>query len=235
MPRQCRNPKCIGNKKSLTKKCQSSRSTSESSTSTYSSGKLRTTSTGPNTFRQVSGGSRDRRKQICTCHEERRGTRAGNSHGHENLLQSTPAERSKRRRRRSRRRRKKASKRESARPRHDCFATLCVCVRGRGSDELRACKCTSSHEMPSHRECYSVKDGQEETKRVTRRNALKNDTQVDKCIAGPSTSEGKPALKHSRELSPAKLNEERSVIIRGLNTARRGIGRFSARNPRYHK
>jgi len=86
---------------------------------------------------------------------ERRGTRSGNSHGHTNSRSTDSVKRSKRRRKRSRRRRKKASKRES--DRRDCFTTFCICVRGRSSDELRACKCTSPHEISSHRECYSVK------------------------------------------------------------------------------
>ncbi|XP_011691756.1 PREDICTED: protein FAM133-like [Wasmannia auropunctata] len=205
------------------KKRQVSRSTSGSSTS---SRKLRT-STKSNTFGRVSGNSRDCKKQICTCRKERHGTRSGNSHGHANSRSTDPVERSRRRRKRSHRRRKKTSKRESDRPRRDCFATLCVCVRGRSSDELRACKCTSSHEIPSHRE-YSVKGGQEGTKRVTCKNVSKNDTQVGR-YTDPSTSEKKSAFKfHSRELSAAKPNEERSVIIRGLHTVRRGIDRFSA-------
>jgi len=135
-----------------------------------------------NTFGQGPSSSRDCKKQICTCRSkgkknmlkrilqtrrvagfglltreflaERRGTRSRNSHGHANSRSIDSVERSKRRKR-SRRRHKKASKRES--DRRDCFATLCVCVRGRSSDELRACKCTSPHEIPSHRECYSVK------------------------------------------------------------------------------
>lgn len=144
-----------------------------------------TTSTGPNTSRRVSDSSRDYRKQICTCREgdggkscvknvfrcvgglvlftyefstEHRGTRDENSQGHAHLRSTdTPGRVKRSKRKKSRRRRKKASKRESDRPRHDCFARLCVCVRGRGSDELRASKCTSSREIPPHRDRYSVK------------------------------------------------------------------------------
>ncbi|XP_018403460.1 PREDICTED: protein FAM133-like isoform X2 [Cyphomyrmex costatus] len=200
------------------KKRQVSQSTSKSSTSTYSSQKLRTT----NTFGRVSGNSRDCKKQICTCHKEHRGAQSRNSD--ENSRSTDPVKRNKRRRKRSRRRHKKTSKRESNRPRRDCFVTLCACVRGCSSDELRACKC----EILSHCECCAVKGKQEETKRVICKNSSKNDTQVGRYTANPSTSKRKSALKHSRELSAAKPNEEQSVIIRGLDTVRREIDRFSA-------
>lgn len=58
-----------------------------------------------------------------------------------------------------------------------------------------------------------LQDGQEGTKRVTYSNALKNDTQVDRYTAGPSTSERKPALKRSRELSPAKPKLAHSCLL----------------------
>ncbi|XP_025074905.1 actin cytoskeleton-regulatory complex protein sla1-like isoform X2 [Pogonomyrmex barbatus] len=207
----------------INKKGQTSRSISQSSTS---SRKLCTTkSAKPKPFRQVSTSSRDYRKQICTCRKERRGTRSGNSHEHANL-QSTPAgRRSERRRKRSRRRRKKTSARESDRPRRNCFATLCVCVRGRRSDELRACM--SSHEISSPRECSSVKD-RKKGKKLTRRTTLKNDTQVDGYTADPSTSRRKSVFKYSQELSSVKLKAEQNMIVKGFNTLRRGINRFGA-------
>ncbi|KYN11492.1 PREDICTED: protein FAM133-like [Trachymyrmex cornetzi] len=204
------------------KKRQTSQSTSESSTSTYLSQKLRKT----NTFGQISGNSRDCKKQICTCRKEHRGAQSRNSH--ENSRSTDPVKRNKRRRKRSRRRHKKTSKRESNRPRRDCFVTLCACVRGCSLDELRACKCTSSHGIPSHCECCSVKAEQKRKKRVTCKNTSKKNIQVSRYTASPSTSKRKSALKHSRELSAAKPNEEQSVIIRGLDTVRRGIDRFSA-------
>ncbi|XP_028050373.2 uncharacterized protein LOC114255530 [Monomorium pharaonis] len=283
MSRQCPNPKCIGNKnKSLTShkyknkekalRPPSTSRRSSSDNSTASRNKRTPKHKKPKSKRSKDGSKNSRtsfniesrkckkyvgRSALFTREflAERRSS--ANSHGHANL-RSTSEKRNKRQRKRSRRRHKKASKRESARPRNNnCFARLCVCMRDRSSDELRVCKCTSSHGTPSHRECYSVKDGQEGTKRVTRRSTLKNDTQVGKNTAGPSNSERKLAFKRSHKLSLAKpklahflykfvfltkrlrfvndfnffiikiCSEERSMITRGLNTVRRGIDRFS--------
>ncbi|XP_018354031.1 PREDICTED: uncharacterized protein LOC108755497 [Trachymyrmex septentrionalis] len=200
------------------KKRQASQS-SKSSTSTYLQ-KLRTT----NTFGQVSGNSQNHKKQICTCRKEHHGTHSRNSH--ENLRSTDPVKKNKKRKI-TRRQYRKTSKRESNRPRR-CFVTLCACVRSSSLDELRACKCTSPHRISSHCECCSVKGKQKEKKRVTGKNTSKNNIQMKRHTANPSTSKRKSALKHSHKLSAAKPNEEQSVIIRSLDTVRRGIDRFNA-------
>ncbi|KAL0127192.1 hypothetical protein PUN28_005466 [Cardiocondyla obscurior] len=215
--RNCRN-----------KKCQASRSVSESTAVTHSLRKLRTINAESNTFVQVPGGSQDYRERTCTCREKPRGTRRGNSHGHKSP-RSASAERSEGRRKRSRRRRKKALKRETNRPRHDCLATLCACVRGRSPDEPRACERSSSREIPSRHGRDFAKDGQKEAKRATRKSILKKGTQADGRAADPSTSERKSVLECSSKLSPAKPKEERNVIIRGLNIVRKGTDGFGAR------
>jgi len=102
--------------------------------------------------------------------------------------------------------------------------------------------------------CIDFLQGRREGKRVTRKNTSKTDTRVDRYTADPSTTERKSTFKHSHELSAAKpklahyflyneickrfindfyliidiYSEERSVIIRRLNTVRRGIDRFNA-------
>ncbi|XP_067207705.1 micronuclear linker histone polyprotein-like isoform X2 [Linepithema humile] len=213
-------------------KCQASQLTSESSTSTYPSRKIRTRVTNaksvePNKFDQTSGNSWNYAKRICTCGKGHSHAREGNSHEHANS-RSASEERC-RKRKRSRRRRKKASKRESNRPRHDCFTTLCICIRGRSLDELRTCKCMSSREILSSRHrCCCTKSGQKGMNGLTPRGVSKSDTQVDGHIADPSTSERKPALKQPRKSPPAKPQKERNVIIGWLRAVRRRIDRFSA-------
>ncbi|XP_020292643.1 arginine/serine-rich protein PNISR-like isoform X2 [Pseudomyrmex gracilis] len=199
--RNCRN-----------KKCQGTQSTSKSSTKNLHA----TQSARANKFGQVSDRSQNLTGQICTC-------RKGNSH-ERSRSRSVSEERSERQRKRSRSRRKKTSNRESNRPMRDCFrTTLCICVRGRSLDEPRNCKCTLSQDIPSpsHRECCCIKG---EQKGNTSTNISKNDSQVDKHIADPSTSKKK--LKHPHESSLIKPNKERGVIIRGLNTVHREIDRL---------
>ncbi|KAL6444051.1 hypothetical protein ACFW04_001772 [Cataglyphis niger] len=160
-------------------------------------------STEPNTCERISGYAQNNMAQICTCDKnEHRNCRSGSLHGHVNS-QNVSTERNKmRRRKRSHRRHKKTSKRESDR-RHNCFTTFCICVRGRTSDELRTCKCTSSHGIPSNDHEY-------------------------RHIADPSASERKPQLKHPNELLEEKSSEQRNVIIKGLDTICKGINRFDA-------
>ncbi|XP_050445276.1 uncharacterized protein LOC126848424 [Cataglyphis hispanica] len=156
-----KNSKMLFNKSKTckNKKCHVPQSTSGNLILTYLRQKLRIRSTEPNTCERVSGCSQNNMAQICTCDKsEHHICRSGSLHGHVNS-QNVSTERNKRRRRkRSHRRHKKTSKRESDRLRHNCFTTFCICVRGRTSDELRTCKCTSSHGIPSNdHECCCVK------------------------------------------------------------------------------
>lgn len=54
---------------------------------------------------------------------------------------------------------------------------------------------------------------QEGKKRVTCKKTSKNDTQVGRYTASPSTSKRKSALKHSRELSAAKPKLAHSYFL----------------------
>ncbi|XP_072754161.1 uncharacterized protein [Anoplolepis gracilipes] len=220
------------------KKCRVSQSTSGSSILTHLRQKLRMRNTELNAFERISGNSQNYVEQICTCHKKkRRNSESGSFHGHANS-QNVSTERSKRRRRKKlRRRHKKASKRESNRLRHDCFMTLCVCIRGRSSDELRACKCTSSHQIPSSdHECCCVKTRRKKrTNHSTPKNILRNDIRTGKHTVNPSTNERECRFKLPDELLQEKTNTERNVIIKGLNTIRKGINRFSARTIRLFK
>ncbi|XP_029666896.1 uncharacterized protein LOC115237773 [Formica exsecta] len=211
-------------------------------------------STEPNAFERISGSSQNYMKQICTCRKnEHHDSRSGSLHGHANS-QNVSTERSKRKRKRSHRRHKKASRRESDRLRHDCFTRLCVCVRGRSSDELRACKCTSHEITSSDHECCCVKVNLQNMschvaanrrlfqarrkKRVNRlisKSILRNDIPTDRHTAEPSASDKKPRFKYPDELLQEKSNEERNVIIKGLDTICKGINRFGARIIRLFK
>ncbi|XP_029160033.1 uncharacterized protein LOC114932026 [Nylanderia fulva] len=258
MPRQCRDLKCIANKEKLTvhkyknkekdprpisyrnslsnstasqskkQKCTKPKSTYSRDGSknhiylicVYSMKNLKSS-----TPERISSRSQNYTEQICTCGKRRRDPQSGGLHKHVNS-QNVSTERSKKKRKKSRRRHKKASRRESDQPRHDCFTTLCVCVRGRSSNKLRACKCTSSREiLSSDHECCCVKDGRKK-RRNRPTNILRNDIQTGRHTADPSTSE----RKHPDELlqEKAKLAEERNVIIKGLDTIRKGINRFGA-------
>ncbi|KAM0728476.1 hypothetical protein ACS0PU_005258 [Formica fusca] len=218
------------------KKCHVSQSTSGNSILTYLRQKLRIRSTEPNAFEQISGSSQNYMKQICTCRKsEHHDSRSGSLHGHANS-QNVSTERSKRKRKRSRRRHKKASRRESDRLRHDCFTRLCVCVRGRSSDELRACKCTSHEITSSDHECCCVKARRKKRiNRLTSKSILRNDIPTDRHTAEPSASDKKPRFKYPDELLQEKSNEERNVIIKGLDTICKGINRFGARIIRLFK
>ncbi|XP_070161365.1 uncharacterized protein [Polyergus mexicanus] len=190
-------------------------------------------STEPNAFERISGSSQNYMEQICTCRKKHHNSRSGSLHGHANS-QNVSTERSKKRRKRSRH--KKASRRESDRLRHDCFTTLCVCVRGRSSDELRACKCTSHEITSSDHECCCVKARRKKRiNRLTSKSILRNVIPTDRHTAEPSASDKKSRFKYPDELLQGKSNEERNVIIKGLNTICKGINRFGARTIKLFK
>ncbi|XP_025266007.1 uncharacterized protein LOC112638447 [Camponotus floridanus] len=226
---ECAEPKRSkdDSESSKPKKCRVSQSTSGSSILTRLRQKLHIKST--NTFERISGSSQNYIQQICTCRKnERHNPRSGSSHGHANS-QNVSTE-SRKRRKRSRRRYKKTSKRESDQLRHDCFTTLCICVRGRNSNELRACNCMSSREiLSSDHECCCVQTRRrKKTNRLAPKTILKNDIQTGRHTS--SVIEQKPRLKHPNELS-----EERNVIIKELDTICKEINRFGARTIRLFK